>query len=62
VLGSTLRDRLFGDEDPIGKVIKIKDTPCKVVGVLVAGGQSTMGQDQNDLPIMPYTTAQKNIW
>ena len=61
VLGHTVRDQLFGEEDPIGKPIKIKDQPCKVIGVLMARGQSTMGQDQDDTLVMPYTTAQKKL-
>src|SRR5258706_14339887 len=61
VLGRTVSDRLFGEEDPIGKTIKLKDTPCKVIGVLVARGQSAFGQDQDDTLILPYTTAQKKL-
>jgi putative ABC transport system permease protein len=61
VIGRTVRDQLFGVEDPIGKVIRVKDMPCKVVGTLFPKGLSVSGQDQDDTIIMPYTTAQKKI-
>jgi putative ABC transport system permease protein len=61
VLGNTVRDALFADEDPIGKTINIKGIPCKVIGVLQARGQTIFGQDQDDTLIMPYTTAQKKV-
>jgi putative ABC transport system permease protein len=61
VLGRTVRDQLFGDEDPIGKSFNIKGIPCRVVGVLAYRGQTITGQDQDDTLILPYTTAQKKI-
>src|SRR5438034_11399554 len=61
VLGHSVRDQLFGVEDPIGKVIRVKDLPCKVVGTLLPKGLSVSGQDQDDTIILPYTTAQKKI-
>ena len=61
VLGQTVVDNLFGNEDPVGKVIRLKTLPCKVVGVLVAKGPSATGQDQDDFVVMPLTTAQKRI-
>jgi putative ABC transport system permease protein len=61
VIGATIRDQLFGAEDPIGKVIRVKTTPCQVVGVLVARGQSGFGRDQDDTLMLPYTTAQKKL-
>jgi putative ABC transport system permease protein len=61
VLGRTVREQLFGPEDPIGKVIRVKDLPCKVIGVLHPKGLSMSGQDQDDNIILPYTTAQKKI-
>ena len=60
-IGRTVRDQLFGPEDPIGKVIRVKDLPCKVIGVLHPKGLSMSGQDQDDNIILPYTTAQKKI-
>ncbi len=61
ILGSTVKDQLFPDEDPIGKDIKVKTLPCKVVGVLRAKGFSATGQDQDDFILIPYTMAQKKI-
>jgi putative ABC transport system permease protein len=61
VIGRTVRDQLFGVEDPIGKVIRVKDLPCKVVGTLIPKGLSFSGQDQDDTIILPYTTAMKKI-
>ena len=60
-IGRTVRDQLFGVEDPIGKVMRVKDLPCKVVGTLHPKGLSVSGQDQDDTILMPYTTAQKKI-
>src|SRR5215471_18301643 len=61
VLGRTVRDWLFGAEDPIGKVIRVKDLPCKVIATLRPKGISFSGQDQDDTIILPYTTAQKKL-
>jgi len=61
VIGRSVRDQLFGVEDPIGKVIRVRDLPCKIVGTLMPKGLSVSGQDQDDTIILPYTTAQKKI-
>jgi putative ABC transport system permease protein len=61
VIGETVRQELFEAEDPIGKVIRVKDLPCQVMGVLAPKGQTAFGQDQDDTVIMPYTTAQKKL-
>ena len=61
VLGQTVVENLFGDENPIGKIVRIKSVPCKVVGVLVAKGFSATGQNQDDFVAMPITFAQKRI-
>jgi putative ABC transport system permease protein len=61
VIGDTVRQQLFGAEDPIGKVIRLKSMPCQVIGVLMARGQEGFGRDQDDIVIVPYTTAQKKI-
>ena len=61
LLGATVRDRLFGAEDPTGQVIRLSGQPFEVVGVLGAKGQSATGQDQDDTIMMPYTTAQKKL-
>jgi len=62
LLGQTVVDNLFGGIDPIGQVIRIKNVPFTVIGVLASKGQSTMGQDQDDTIIVPLTTAQKKLF
>jgi putative ABC transport system permease protein len=61
VLGQTVADMLFGSMDPVGQVIQMRNMPFRVVGLLAAKGQSTMGQDQDDTIFIPYTTAQKQV-
>jgi putative ABC transport system permease protein len=62
LLGQTVVDNLFGEEDPMGKIIKIKNVPFVVVGVLGVKGQSVMGQDQDDVIYVPLTTAQRKLF
>jgi putative ABC transport system permease protein len=59
VLGATVATSLFGDQSPIDQMVRIKNFPFKVIGVLEAKGGSTMGQDQDDTVIAPYTTVMK---
>ena len=61
VLGNSVKENLFPDSDPIGAVIRVKNVPFKVVGVLEKKGGSTMGNDQDDQIVIPYTTAMKRI-
>ena len=62
VLGQTVVDNLFGDgSDPIGKVIRFKSIPFRVVGVLKKKGYNSMGMDQDDLVLAPYTSVMKRI-
>jgi putative ABC transport system permease protein len=62
VLGRTVRERLFGEEDPIGKVIRLANgIPCKVVATMRPKGLSVSGQDQDDMVVLPYTTGQKKL-
>ncbi len=61
VLGQTVATNLFGDEDPVGKIVRLKNEPFKVVGVLEAKGGSVMGQDQDDLVVAPYETVRKKL-
>lgn len=61
VIGRTVREQLFGAENPIGKVIRVKDLPCKIVATLEAKGLAVSGQDEDDIIILPYTTVQKKI-
>src|SRR5437016_9768282 len=61
VLGETVVENLFGNEDPVGKTVRIQSLPCKVIGVLERKGMSASGQDQDDFVVLPYTTVQKRI-
>lgn len=61
VLGQTVVDNLFVGSDPVGQMIRIRNLPFRVVGVLAPKGQSTFGQDQDDTVIIPFTTAQKKL-
>ena len=62
VLGSIVRDQLFGPgTDPTGTIIRIRNQPFRVVGVLSRKGQAAMGQDQDDTVIIPFTTVQKRL-
>jgi putative ABC transport system permease protein len=61
VIGKSIVDNLFPDGDPIGKTIRINKAPFKVVGVLGAKGQSSGGQDQDDVVFVPLTTAMNRM-
>ena len=62
VLGASVRDQLFGpDVDPTGQVIRIANHPFTVVGVMATKGQSSVGQDQDDIAFVPYTTVMKKM-
>lgn len=62
VLGKTLVDNLFPDgSDPIGKIVRFGKIPMTVIGVLEEKGYNTMGQDQDDLALVPYTTVMKRV-
>jgi putative ABC transport system permease protein len=62
LLGQTVVQNLFGDEDPVGKTIRIKSSPYLVLGVLAAKGQSLDGRDQDDTVLIPVTTAQRKLF
>jgi putative ABC transport system permease protein len=61
VLGQTVATNLFGDEDPVGKSVRIKNIPFRVVGILESKGGSTTGQDQDDTVVAPYETVRKKL-
>ena len=61
LIGQTVASVLFGNEDPIDGVIRIKKIPFRVIGVLGAKGQTGHGTDQDDVVMIPYTTMQKRI-
>lgn len=62
VIGQTIVENLFGDEDPIGKTIRIKSVPVVVVGVLGTIGANAMGRDEDDLVLVPVSTAQRRLF
>ncbi len=62
LLGTTVARNLFDQEDPIGKTIRIKQSPFVVEGVLASKGQSLNGQDQDDTVMVPVTTAQRKLF
>ena len=61
VIGQTIVDNLFPDGDAVGKTVRINKAPFKVVGVLQTKGQSSSGQDQDDVVFIPLTTAQNRM-
>ena len=61
VVGSTIVKNLFGNEDPVGKDIRVKNIPFKIIGVLESKGYSSMGEDQDDVVYIPYTTAMERV-
>ena len=61
ILGQTVVQNLFPDEDPVGKSIRVQAMPCRVIGVFQPKGASASGWDQDDFIAMPYTTAMKRI-
>ncbi len=61
VIGQTIVDQLFPGEEPIGQIFRIKSVPFRVVGVLKQKGLSVQGQDQDDLIVVPYSTAMKRL-
>ena len=62
VIGQTVATNLFGDEDPVGKTIRIKQSPFTVLGLLAPKGQSLDGRDQDDTVLVPVTTAQRKLF
>jgi macrolide transport system ATP-binding/permease protein len=62
LLGQTVVNNLFSEgEDPVGAAIRIKNFPVRVIGVLEVKGQSNFGQDQDDVILMPFATAERNL-
>jgi macrolide transport system ATP-binding/permease protein len=62
VLGQTVSNQLFGaGESPIGAVIQVKSVPLRVIGVFASKGQTSYGQDQDDLVMTPFSTAQRKV-
>jgi len=61
LLGQTVARTLFGDADPVGETVRVRRVPHTVIGVLDRKGQSMIGQDQDDVVLIPITTARKRV-
>lgn len=61
VVGKTVVKNLFGDEAPVGAEIRVKNIPFRIIGVLNSKGSGAMGNDQDDMVIIPYTTAMERV-
>jgi putative ABC transport system permease protein len=61
VIGATVREKLFAQQNPVGSEIRVKQFACEVVGLLKSKGQSAMGSDQDDTVIMPLRTVQRRM-
>jgi putative ABC transport system permease protein len=61
VIGRTTATQIYGNENPIGQILRIKEVPFTITGVLTPKGLSTQGVDQDDIVIMPYTSAMKRV-
>ncbi|MEQ8247001.1 MAG: ABC transporter permease [Alphaproteobacteria bacterium] len=61
VIGKTVADNLFVDQTPIGETMRIKKVPFEVIGVLAPKGQNSFGQDQDDVVLIPITTARTRV-
>lgn len=62
ILGQTVAEQLFGDMDPVDQILRIKNVPHTVIGVLSRKGQSMMGQDQDDVAMVPLSTARNRLF
>jgi putative ABC transport system permease protein len=61
LIGTTVAERLFPDQDPVGQRLRLRNVIVDVIGVLAAKGQSSQGQDQDDVVMMPYTTVNARL-
>ena len=61
VIGKTIVENLFPDEEPIGKIIRVNQIPFRVVGVFVSKGTNTMGMDQDEIVLAPFSTVMKRM-
>ena len=61
-LGQTAARELFADDDPLGQMVRVRGVPFMVVGLLAAKGQNAVGQDQDDIVIVPMSTFRNRIW
>jgi putative ABC transport system permease protein len=62
VVGQTVVDNLFGADDPLGQIVRVRTINCQVIGVLARKGQNQMGQDQDDIILMPLNTVRRKLF
>lgn len=61
ILGQTVRDKLFGNTDPLGQILRIKGLACEVIGVLTARGAGSFGQDQDEVVLLPIKAMHRRL-
>jgi len=61
LIGSTTSQTLFGDIDPVGQIVRVRNVPFTIVGLLASQGMNMMGSDQDDILLVPYTSAMKRL-
>ena len=61
VIGQTVRENLFGQQNPVGSAIRVKQFSCEVIGLLASKGQAAFGSDQDDVVVMPLRTVQRRL-
>jgi len=61
LIGKTTAETLFGDEDPVGQIVRVKNAPFRIVGILSTKGTDMWGRDQDDVLLLPYTSAMKRL-
>jgi putative ABC transport system permease protein len=61
IIGSTVREKLFGPADPLGEIVRIQSIPCEVIGVLKSRGQTGLSQDDDNMVVMPIYGFQRRI-
>ncbi len=61
IIGQTVREKLFGNQNPVGSEVRIKQFACDVIGLLASKGQAAMGSDQDDVILMPLRTVQRRL-
>jgi putative ABC transport system permease protein len=61
LIGQTVATSLFGNDDPLNKIIRVRSIPCRVIGLIAPKGQNAMGMDQDDIILAPYSTVLKRL-
>ena len=62
VIGQTVADQLFGADDPLGQFMRVRTMNCQVIGIMARKGQNQMGQDQDDMVLMPLNTVRRKLF